>query len=77
MARVEKNDTFRQIRDEAAEQGWIIERTTKGRWVFKPPNGETPVFSPGSLGDHRALKNFVAAMRQRGFRPRRQRKRKR
>ena len=77
MARADNDDAFRQIKDEAASQGWIIERTNKGRWMFLPPEGGTPVFSPGSLGDHRALKNFVAAMRQRGFRPRRQRKRRR
>lgn len=73
MARAEKDDHFKTVRDAALEQGWLVELTSKQHWKLTPPTkGLSPVFYSGTPGDWRAIKNFVAAMRQRGIRmPRR------
>ncbi len=68
MARADKDDHFRAIRAAAESQGWVVEETARQHWKFVPPKtGVTPVFFSGSPGDWRAIRNFVAAMRQRGF----------
>lgn len=68
MPRADRDDHFRAIRDAAEEQGWAVQETAKKHWKFVPPKeGTTPVFFSGSPGDWRAIRNFVAAMRQRGF----------
>lgn len=69
MARADRDDRFRAVKAAAEEQGWVVEETAKKHWKFVPPTrGVTPVFFSGSPGDWRAIRNFVAAMRQRGFR---------
>ena len=73
MPRAEKSSDFRNIRDAAEEQGWVVEKTRKNHWRFVPPDREhSPVIFSGSPGDFRAFQNFISALRQRGFkRPRR------
>lgn len=59
---------LRQIERAAKDQGWSVERTTKGHPRFVPPDpaGQACVFS-GTPGDVRAIKNFVAQLRAQGF----------
>lgn len=67
MARADRDDQFCEIRNAALEQGWqVIEAQT--RWKFIPPDKSfSPIFYPSTIKDWRAVKNFRAAMRQRGF----------
>ena len=65
--RVETNSDFRKILDAAKLQGWKTEHTKKGHWKFKSPNGKDMVHTSGSPSDMRAIKNFVARLRQRGL----------
>lgn len=78
MARADRDDHFRDIKSAALTQGWVVEETAKQHWKFIPPRagpGLSPVFFSGSPSDWRAIRNFVSAMRQRGFRiPERMRK---
>lgn len=67
--RAEKDDRFRDVMKAARKQGWVVEQTSKKHWKFLPPSGGGPVFYSGSAGDWRALRNFIAAMRQKGFKP--------
>ena len=70
MARAEKDSNFRNVRKAAEEQGWVVEKTKSNHFKFMPPDeGNTPVFFSGSPGEWRALRNFIAALRQRGFQP--------
>lgn len=76
MARAEKSSDFRDIRNAAESQGWVVEKTKKNHWRFNPPGeGLTPVFFSGSPGDFRAFQNFIAELRKRGFRRPRRRNR--
>ena len=68
--RAENNSQFRDIRKSAVAQGWLVEKTKKNHWKFTPPKAShSPVFFSGSPGEWRALANFIAALRQRGFQP--------
>lgn len=68
MARADRDDHFLALKSAAEAQGWAVEETAKKHWKFVPPHkGVTPVFYSGSPSDWRAIRNFVAAMRQRGF----------
>lgn len=68
--RADHDDTFRAIKKAAEEQGWRVEETAKKRWKFIPKEaGVTPVFFPGTIGDWRAIRNFVSVLRRHGFRP--------
>lgn len=69
MARADRDDHFRAVKTAAELQGWAVLETAKQHWKFVPPKaGMTPVFYSGSPSDWRAIRNFIAAMRQRGFR---------
>lgn len=68
MPRADKDDQFRDLRAAAEAQGWAVQETAKKHWKFVPPvGGLSPVFYSGSPSDWRAIRNFVAAMRQRGL----------
>lgn len=70
MPRAEKDSNFRRIKKAAEAQGWVVERTKSNHFKFQPPSTEhSPVFFSGSPGEWRALRNFIAALRQRGFQP--------
>ena len=58
---------FRDIVKEAEAQGWRLERTSKGHVKMIPPDKGPPVFTSGTPGDYRALKNFLGKLRRRGF----------
>jgi len=67
--RAEKNRDFQEIQEEAVLQGWAVERTGRGHWKFKSPNGSSVAIFAGSPGDWRTFKNFIAALRRGGFQP--------
>ncbi len=67
MARADRDEQFTEIKSAALEQGWQVTES-QTRWKFIPPSKtHSPVFYPSSFGDWRAVRNFVSAMRQRGF----------
>lgn len=67
MPIAEKNRDFQLIRAAAIEQKWDVQRTGKGRWMFKSPNGNGAVTAGGSYEGPHALKNLVARLRKLGF----------
>jgi hypothetical protein len=60
---------LRGLEKAARRQGWRIDRTTGGHPRFWPPDGVTPpeVFS-GTPSDWRAIRNFLGALKRKGFR---------
>ena len=67
MARADRDEEFCEIREAAQQQGWRVAES-QTRWMFVPPDKNfSPIFYPSTLKDWRAVKNFRAAMRQRGF----------
>jgi len=63
-----QDSVFYEIVKAAEEQGWTTERTRKGHWRFNPPNKTVPpVFTSGTPGDFRAVKNFLTKLRKHGF----------
>ncbi len=67
MPIAEKNRDFQLIRNAAIEQKWDVQRTRKGHWMFKSPNGTGAVTAGGSYEGPHALKNLVARLRKLGF----------
>ncbi len=60
---------LQDIIKEARAQGWRVERTKSGHWKFTPPDKtKKPIFTGGTPGDRRALRNHLAQMRRAGFR---------
>lgn len=60
---------LRDLEKAANDQGWRVTRTKSGHVQFWPPDGVTPpeVFS-GTPSDWRAIRNFLAALKRKGFR---------
>lgn len=67
MTRNAASSDFREIVKAAESQGWTLTWTSKGHVKMIPPDGGPPVFTSGSPGDYRALKNFLGKLRRRGF----------
>jgi len=67
MTVAQKNHEFQALLDAAPAQGWKTERTRRGHWQFKAPNGKDIVTAGGSYGDFRAMRNLVAQLRKYGF----------
>lgn len=53
---------------EAAEKwpGWRVERTTKGWMLYPPDKALSGVLIHATESDHRAWKNTISRLRQRG-----------
>lgn len=60
---------LRDLEKAAKRQGWPVDRTKQGHVRFWPPDGVTPpsIYS-GTPGDQRAIRNFLADLRRKGFR---------
>jgi hypothetical protein len=60
---------LRDLEKAAKQQGWRIDQTARGHPRFWAPDPSTPpaVFS-GTPGDRRAIRNFLADLRRKGFR---------
>lgn len=69
MTVAEKNRDFQNLIDDLKRQSWIVERTSRGHFQFKAPDGKGLVTAGGSFGDHRAIKNLVSQLRRAGFTP--------
>lgn len=67
MAQNAYSSEFKDIIREAEEQGWVLDRTSKGHVKMIPPDRGPPVFTSGTPGDYRAIKNFLGKLRRRGF----------
>jgi hypothetical protein len=59
---------LRDLEKAARQQGWRVDRTTKGHPRFWPPDRSKPaiVFS-GTPSDWRAIRNFISRLRSNGF----------
>lgn len=58
---------LKELRREAAKQGWRIEDRKSGATLFYAPDGENIVTAHGTPSDHRSLANLVSEMRKHGF----------
>lgn len=60
---------LRDLEKAAKRQGWRVDRTKQGHWRFWPPGPTIPpaIFS-GTPGDRRAILNFLADLKRKGFR---------
>jgi hypothetical protein len=59
---------IKDIVEAARNQGFRVERTKKGHWVFySPDTSRKPVFHSGTPGDRRAIDNLLAELRRAGF----------
>lgn len=59
---------IRDIVKAAEEQGFRVERTKKGHWVFySPDTTKKPVYHSGTPGDRRAIDNLLAELRRAGL----------
>ncbi|HXF73985.1 MAG TPA: hypothetical protein VNO79_15420 [Actinomycetota bacterium] len=59
---------IRDIVKAAEEQGFRVERTRKGHWVFySPDTTKNPVYHSGTPGDRRAIDNLIADLRWAGL----------
>jgi hypothetical protein len=58
---------WKDLRKQAEQQGWRIERTCSDHFKWYSPNGNDIVVSGLSCSDHRAMKNHIAMMRRAGF----------
>lgn len=55
---------------QAESQGWRVEPTRGGHLKWMPPDrSQSFVISAATPSDHRALKNIISHLRQRGFDP--------
>lgn len=57
---------MRDLLDQAAEQGWRVERTRKG-WMLFSPDGVTKVVVHGTESDANAIRLTRARLRRGGF----------
>jgi hypothetical protein len=58
---------FKKIRRSAAEQGWRVKKR-KEYWLFFPPDmQQRPCSMAGSPSSSRSLVNFLARMKQKGY----------
>lgn len=73
MTVAEKNRDFQLLLDDVKAQGWGVERTNRGHFQFKSPDGKGIVTAGGSYGDFRAIKNLVTQLRRVGFNPKKRR----
>jgi predicted RNA binding protein YcfA (HicA-like mRNA interferase family) len=58
---------LKEIVRAAEEQGWWVDRTSKGHLLFYAPDGENIVTTGGTPSDHRALANLISRLRRHGF----------
>lgn len=59
---------IRDIVTAAEEQGFRVERTSKGHWAFWPPDkAQGPVYFSGTPSDQRAIRNLIGKLRRAGF----------
>jgi len=59
---------LRDVVKAAEEQGFRVERTSKGHWKFFPPDPAKPAeFFSGTPSDQRAIKNLIAKLRRAGL----------
>ncbi len=68
MSIAEKNREFQLIKAAAEAQSWTVERTGRGHFQFRSPNGKDIVTAGGNYKDPHAIKNLVARLRRHGFR---------
>jgi hypothetical protein len=60
---------LRDLEKAAKQQGWPVDRTADGHPRFWPPDGVTaPAIFSGTPSDWRAIRNFLADLRRKGFR---------
>ncbi len=69
MTVAEKNRDFQLLLDDLRTQNWTVDRTNRGHFQFRAPDGVGLVTAGGSYGDFRAIKNLVAQLRRAGFTP--------
>lgn len=59
---------LRDIIEAAEDQGFHVDRTSKGHWRFVPPDPDQPiVHHSGTPSDWRAVRNLVARLRRVGL----------
>jgi len=59
---------LRDVNRAAEEQGFGVERTSKGHWKYTPPDKRFRAeFFSGTPSDQRAIKNLVAKLRRAGL----------
>ena len=59
---------LRDIVKAAREQGFRVDRTSKGHWVFYHPDPKVaPIYFSGTPGDWRAIHNLLGKLRRAGF----------
>jgi hypothetical protein len=59
---------IRDIVTAAEEQGFRVERTSKGHWAFWPSDKtQGPVYFSGTPSDQRAIRNLIGKLRRAGL----------
>jgi hypothetical protein len=61
-------DELQRVRTEAQAQGWRVVEVTKGWMLYPSDPALSPVLVHKTESDHRAVRNTISRMRQRGFR---------
>ncbi|MFN8175831.1 MAG: hypothetical protein U0T02_12265 [Solirubrobacteraceae bacterium] len=60
---------LRKIRKRAKQQGWRVEKR-KEYWLFFPPDrSKSAARIAGTPSSQRSLRNFLADMKRKGYRP--------
>lgn len=58
---------LKRLLELAAEQGFTVERTSKGHITFRDPDGRRVATASKTASDHRSLKNTTAHLRRGGL----------
>lgn len=58
---------LKEIIKAAEEQGWRVQKTKKGHWMFYAPDGVNKALAPGTPGGGRGVENLIAKLRSYGF----------
>jgi hypothetical protein len=61
------SDELSKVRKEAVAQGWRVVEVTNGWMLYPPDQEQSPVLVHKTESDHRAIRNTISRMRQRGF----------
>ncbi len=63
-----KIERFRAIAEQALAAGWEVSRTKGSHYLFKSPDPSTPlIFTSGTPGDIRSIKNLASTLRRSGL----------
>jgi len=61
-------EKIEELAKAAVRQGWRVERSRKGTWIFLPPDrAVAPATYAATPSDWRAMRNFQADLKRKGF----------